>query len=101
MHVYPLHAEMQQRQRLKNLDHFKSQENAILIASDVAARGLDIPDIQHVVHYQLPRSADLYVHRSGRTARGKEQGVSVLLCSPEQMILYKKICFALGKGKLT
>lgn len=95
--VYPLHAEMQQRQRLKNLDRFKSNSSAVLVATDVAARGLDIPDVEHVIHYQLPRSIDLYVHRSGRTARANKNGISVMLCSPEQLSIYKKICFHLGK----
>ncbi len=97
--VYGLHAEMQQKQRLKNLDRFKSNDNAILIASDVASRGLDIPLVDHVIHYQLPRTAEIYVHLSGRTARGADgEGVSIMLCSPEEVALYKKICFALKKG---
>ena len=96
--VYGLHAEMQQKQRLKNLDRFKSTDNAILIASDVASRGLDIPLVDHVIHYQLPRAADIYVHRSGRTGRGQGEGVSIMLRSPEEVSLYKKICFALKKG---
>jgi ATP-dependent RNA helicase DDX24/MAK5 len=57
--VYGLHAQMQQRQRLKNLDRFKAQRNAILIASDVAARGLDIANVEHVIHYQLPRTTEV------------------------------------------
>ncbi|KAJ3184257.1 ATP-dependent RNA helicase [Geranomyces variabilis] len=95
--AFGLHAEMQQRQRLKNLDRFKDSTDAVLIASDVAARGLDIPNIEHVVHYQLPRSADLYVHRSGRTARAAADGVSVMMISPQEMPVYKKICNVLGK----
>lgn len=71
----------------------------MLIASDVAARGLDIPNIEHVVHYQLPRTADLYVHRSGRTARASAEGVSVMLCSPQEVPVYKKICHVLRKSK--
>ena len=51
----PLHASMAQRQRLKNVERFAAKENSLLIASDVAARGLDIPNIQHVVHYQVER----------------------------------------------
>ncbi|KAI9209005.1 P-loop containing nucleoside triphosphate hydrolase protein [Polychytrium aggregatum] len=97
--IMGLHAEMQQRQRLKNLDRFRDTPNAVLVASDVAARGLDIPQVEHVVHYQLPRTADLYVHRSGRTARANNDGVSVMLCSPEELSVYKKICHALGKAE--
>ena len=95
--VFGLHAEMQQRQRLKNLDRFKTSQQTVLVASDVAARGLDIPQVDHVVHYQLPRTADVYVHRSGRTARANSEGVSVMLCSPEEVKSYKKVCQSLGK----
>lgn len=86
-----LHSKMQQRQRLKNLDRFRagvqrienkavelgssnpidklSEESVILVCTDVAARGLDIPNVQNVIHYQCPFNAEIYVHRSGRTAR--------------------------------
>jgi ATP-dependent RNA helicase DDX24/MAK5 len=69
-----------------------------LIASDVAARGLDIPLVDHVIHYQLPRTVDLYVHRSGRTARKQESGISVMFCCPEDLKSYKTVCKALDKG---
>ena len=73
---------------MRALEKFKeaSQKNevAVLVASDVAARGLDIPNIDHVVHYHLPRSADVYIHRSGRTARAGKEGVSVMFCSPQE-----------------
>eukprot|EP00842_Homolaphlyctis_polyrhiza_P004654 jgi/Hompol1/518/HPOL_001515-RA len=95
--VYGLHAEMQQKQRLKNLDRFRESTHAVLIASDVASRGLDIPLVDHVIHYQIPRAADIYVHRSGRTARANTEGISVSLCSPEEMQTYKKLCYVLGK----
>ncbi|CCE65650.1 hypothetical protein TPHA_0M00750 [Tetrapisispora phaffii CBS 4417] len=92
--TFQLHSSMTQKNRLKNLEkyQFQSEKNeklgkpTVLIASDVAARGLDIPDIQHVIHYHLPRTADVYIHRSGRTARGGKQGVSVMICSPEEAI---------------
>lgn len=57
----------------------------MLVATDVAARGLDIPFVQLVVHYHLPRAADMYVHRSGRTARAEKSGLSVLLCAPGEV----------------
>eukprot|EP01132_Coremiostelium_polycephalum_P008029 gene8029-9875_t len=82
--AYPLHAQMQQKQRLKNLDRFRTLSNVVLIATDVAARGLDIPLVQHVIHYQIPRTAELYIHRSGRTARSNQEGISVLLVSPKE-----------------
>lgn len=57
--VYGLHADMQQRQRLKNIDRFRQNKKVILIATDVAARGLDIPLVDHVIHYQVPRSSEV------------------------------------------
>ncbi|KAF0464168.1 P-loop containing nucleoside triphosphate hydrolase protein [Gigaspora margarita] len=96
--VFGLHAQMQQRQRLKNLDRFKQNPNAVMVASDVAARGLDIPLVEHVIHYQLPRSGDIYIHRSGRTARARNEGISLMLCSPEESSFYRKICQDLKKA---
>lgn len=94
----PLHASMQQRQRLKNLEHFKEKSNAILVATDVAARGLDIPRIEHVLHYQTPRTSESYVHRSGRTARASKDGITVLLIEPTELPNYLKLCRTLGKS---
>ncbi|KAI8056775.1 P-loop containing nucleoside triphosphate hydrolase protein [Syncephalis plumigaleata] len=96
--AYGLHAQMQQRQRLKNVDRFKANERGVLIASDVAARGLDIPSVDHVIHYQLPRSGDTYVHRSGRTARAGKEGMSIMLCSPDELASYRKLCQVLKKS---
>jgi ATP-dependent RNA helicase DDX24/MAK5 len=95
--VYPLHAEMQQKQRIKNLERFIANPDAVLIASDVAARGLDIPLVDIVVHYQTPRQADTYIHRSGRTARAGTQGVSILLCTPSDAPAVKKLLHTLKK----
>ncbi|KAJ3384522.1 ATP-dependent RNA helicase [Lobulomyces angularis] len=95
-----IHAEMQQRQRLKNLERFTESKNSVLISSDVSARGLDIPLLDHVIHYQIPRTPDLYVHRSGRTGRGNSQGVVIALCSPEDHKVYRRICHALRKVDL-
>lgn len=82
-----LHSGMIQKARLRSVERFssdKSNNASILIATDVAARGLDIPNVQLVVHYHLPRAADMYVHRSGRTARAGQQGSSILICGPEE-----------------
>jgi ATP-dependent RNA helicase DDX24/MAK5 len=95
--IVGLHAEMQQKQRLKNLERFTSSSDGILISSDVAARGLDIPSVDHVIHYQIPRQLDTYVHRSGRTARANREGVSVMLIAPEDHTQYRKLCHALRK----
>ncbi|KAJ2907439.1 ATP-dependent RNA helicase [Coemansia aciculifera] len=97
VNVFGLHAQMEQRQRLKNVDRFRDTENAVLVASDVAARGLDIPRVDHVIHYQIPRSGDLYVHRSGRTARACQEGLAIMMVSPEERKLYYKMCEMLSK----
>lgn len=96
-HPLPLHANMQQRQRLKNLERFRDDKHGVLIATDVAARGLDIPDVDHVVHYQVPRTAESYVHRSGRTARASKEGLTILMMEPSEAFLYAKLCQTLNK----
>lgn len=86
--AFAIHSAMIQKQRLRSLERFRAacfdSKSAVLIATDVAARGLDIPKIEHVAHYHLPRSADIYIHRSGRTARAGKEGVSVMFCSPQE-----------------
>ncbi|QRW19150.1 DEAD/DEAH box helicase [Rhizoctonia solani] len=97
--VFPLHSQLQQRQRLKNLDRFKSTPSAVLIATDVAARGLDIPSVDHVIHYQLPRTADAYVHRNGRTARAQREGFSLLLIAPNERGIMKGLMESLKRAE--
>lgn len=79
---------MIQKARLRSIERFSSNTHqaSILVATDVAARGLDIGGVQLVIHYHLPRTADMYVHRSGRTARAGENGSSILLCCPEEVV---------------
>ncbi|KAF2269669.1 DEAD-domain-containing protein, partial [Lojkania enalia] len=81
----PLHSQMPQKARLRSVERFTERPGSILVATDVAARGLDIPGVELIVHYHLPRTADTYVHRSGRTARGEASGSSVLICAPEEV----------------
>ncbi|XP_071354991.1 ATP-dependent RNA helicase DDX24 [Trachinotus anak] len=95
----PLHANMHQKQRLKNLERFAERESCVLLTTDVAARGLDIPNVQHVIHYQVPRTSETYVHRSGRTARATKQGLSLLLIGPDDMMNFRKIYKTLGKNE--
>ncbi|KAL8828063.1 MAG: hypothetical protein Q9191_002802 [Dirinaria sp. TL-2023a] len=87
LQVHALHSQMPQKARLRAIERFSSQSSpgSILIATDVAARGLDIPSVGLVVHYHLPHAADMYVHRSGRTARAEKFGASILLCAPEEV----------------
>ncbi|NXV16159.1 DDX24 helicase, partial [Cepphus grylle] len=95
----PLHANMHQKQRLKNLERFAERESCVLLTTDVAARGLDIPNVQHVIHYQVPRTSELYVHRSGRTARAANEGLSLLLIGPDDLINFRKIYRTLEKSE--
>ncbi|KAA8644499.1 hypothetical protein EYZ11_004597 [Aspergillus tanneri] len=84
-----LHSSMAQKARLRSVERFSSPSSnpsTILVATDVAARGLDIKGIDFVVHYHVPRTADTYVHRSGRTARAGASGKSVIICGPEEMV---------------
>ncbi|CAK7268102.1 ATP-dependent RNA helicase [Sporothrix epigloea] len=83
-----LHSTMAQQARLRALERFKASQHvrgSILVATDVAARGLDIPGVDAVIHYNVPRTADFYVHRSGRTARANMAGVSILMCGPKEV----------------
>ncbi|XP_062559498.1 ATP-dependent RNA helicase DDX24-like [Armigeres subalbatus] len=92
-----LFGSMQQRQRLKNLERFTQNPAALLIATDVAARGLDIPNVDHVIHYQVPKATENYVHRSGRTARASKEGITVLLIGANEVSDYVKLNQALGR----
>lgn len=78
-----LHGDMDQHMRLKMLDKFKCGEATYLIASDVAARGLDIPAVSHVFNYDVPTHAEDYVHRIGRTGRAGRKGAAITLFSKE------------------
>jgi Superfamily II DNA and RNA helicases len=60
---------------------------------------LDIPNVQHVVHYQVPRTSESYVHRSGRTARAQKQGLTLLLIEPSEAQFYTRFCQTLGRSK--
>lgn len=75
-----IHGNKRQNQRTKTLERFKSSQINILIATDVASRGLDIPNVSHVINYDLPESKDTYIHRIGRTGRADCKGVAVTLC---------------------
>ncbi|KAF2105739.1 P-loop containing nucleoside triphosphate hydrolase protein [Lophiotrema nucula] len=83
--VLPLHSQMPQKARLRSVERFTERPGSILVATDVAARGLDIKGVELILHYHLPRAADTYVHRSGRTARGAASGSSILICAPEEV----------------
>ena len=97
--VGALHGDMDQRSRMQMLDGFKNNNIQILVASDVAARGLDIPDVSHVYNYDLPIHAEDYVHRIGRTGRAGRNGQAFSLVE-KSMIKYLDAIEALINKKI-
>lgn len=95
--IMTLHGNMEQKQRLRNLEKFRDNPLSVMIATDVAARGLDIPNVKHVIHYQVPRTSENYVHRSGRTARANNEGIAILLIEPKEVKDYVKLNNTLGR----
>jgi len=82
-----LHGDMTQKARAKRLEELRRGDTIVLVATDVAARGIDVPNVKSVLHYDVPRSLETFVHRSGRCARGiaeSARGVSVSLVAPQE-----------------
>ncbi len=86
-----IHGNKSQNARQQALVRFKSQHPPVLVATDIAARGLDIDEISHVVNFDLPMTPELYVHRIGRTARAGASGVAVMFCCPDERSMLKQI----------
>ncbi|CAA7264354.1 unnamed protein product [Cyclocybe aegerita] len=99
INAYPLHSQLEQRQRLKNLDRFRNTPNSVLLATDIAARGLDIPAVDHVIHFQIPRTADTYIHRNGRTARAMRKGFSMLMVAPDERRVVRALLSSVGRDE--
>jgi ATP-dependent RNA helicase RhlE len=76
-----LHGGIDQKERFAILDRFRSGENRVLVTTDVAARGIDIPTMDYVINYDLPEDPENYVHRCGRTGRGNRRGQALSFCS--------------------
>ena len=76
-----IHGDMNQSQRTRVMEGFKSARIPILVATDVAARGIDVNDIDYVINYDLPQNSEIYVHRIGRTGRAGKEGTAITLCS--------------------
>ena len=86
-----LHGGLDQKERFAILDRFRSGENMVLITTDVAARGIDIPDVDYVINYDLPDVSENYVHRVGRTGRGNKKGQALAFCSTEEIPFLEEI----------
>jgi ATP-dependent RNA helicase RhlE len=86
-----IHGNKSQGQRDRAIKAFRSGEINILVATDVAARGIDIPGVAYVINYDLPEVPDNYVHRIGRTARAGREGEAIAFCSGEEVELLRQI----------
>jgi ATP-dependent RNA helicase DeaD len=85
-----LHGDISQYQRERIMRKFKSKRTNILVATDVAARGIDIQDLTHVINYDLPQNPEYYVHRIGRTGRAGKEGTAITFVTPEE---YRKLIY--------
>ena len=91
-----LQGDLTQLERDKVMRAFKKERSQFLVATDVAARGIDVEDLAFVVHHQLPEQIDYYTHRSGRTARAGKKGISLVLVDPREKKKLKQFSHALG-----
>ena len=91
-----LHAKTDKQKRKTAIDHFRSGKSKILITSDLAARGLDIPDVTHIIQMDLPSDDDFFVHRSGRTARAGKTGINVVIGDEYEMRHFAQLEKKLG-----
>lgn len=82
--VSSLHGGLDQREREQAVYRFANGSANVLVSTDLASRGLDIPDISHIIHYHLPETEEAYIHRTGRTARWDKQGATFFLLGPEE-----------------
>jgi superfamily II DNA/RNA helicase len=92
-----IHGDLDQSTRTRTLDSFRKGELRLLVASDVAARGLDIPDVSHVFNYDVPHHADDYVHRIGRTGRAGKSGKTYMIITPADSRNLDKVLKLIGK----
>jgi hydroxypyruvate reductase len=92
-----IHSDRSQSQRLRALEGFREGEHRILVATDVAARGLDIPRIERIVNFDMPETVEDYIHRAGRTARGEREGIVSTIATWREKPMVREIESALGQ----
>ena len=92
-----IHSDKEQKERLSVFSSFRRGDLKVLIATDISARGVDIPEVEFVINYDLPEQAENYVHRIGRTGRGRNKGNAVSFCSKEERPLLQAIEEWIGK----
>ena len=88
--VVGIHSNLRQKDRLKKLDQFKAASATVMIATDLAARGLDLPSVKAVVHLQPPRTPEALIHRSGRTARAGREGECAMIVTPKMAVQWNR-----------
>ena len=93
-----LHGDKAQSTRTRTLDEFRDGTTATLVATDIAARGIDVDDIQMVINYDVPKDPEVYVHRVGRTARAGADGLALTLMSPDEWLLMADIEKLIGRS---
>ncbi len=93
-----IHGDLRQRERDRVMNAFRRGKNRIMVATDIAARGLDIPQIKHVINYELPQCTEDYIHRIGRTARAGAEGNALCLVSPDDRRHWEMIYRAMNPG---
>jgi len=86
-----IHGNKSQNQRVRALDEFRRGRTRVLVATDIAARGIDVDGVTHVVNYELPETPEAYVHRIGRTARAGATGRAISLCENDERALLRQI----------
>jgi len=91
-----IHGNKSQSARLQALEKFRSGRVRVLVATDIASRGLDVDGITHVINYELPKEAESYVHRIGRTARAGTDGIALSLCDAGEKSYLRKIELEIG-----
>ena len=91
-----IHGDFQQRQRISALEGFRAGKHQVLVATNIAARGLDVEGISHVINYDVPDNPENYVHRIGRTARAEAEGDAITLVTPDDEAMIYRIEYVLG-----
>ncbi|MCP4459293.1 MAG: DEAD/DEAH box helicase [Cytophagales bacterium] len=97
VHAQAIHGNKSQNARQNALNNFKSKSTRVLVATDIAARGIDIDDLTHVINFELPNIPESYVHRIGRTGRAGADGIAIAFCDAEEKAYLKDIQKLIGK----
>ncbi|KAK2197127.1 bifunctional P-loop containing nucleoside triphosphate hydrolase/Helicase [Babesia duncani] len=97
-YIAAMHSKLKQKQRLKRIERFNKNDRAILVCTDVASRGLDLPNVDVVIHFQPPKSTADFVHRSGRTARQGALGYAICMCGSADFYQYKELLQGINRS---